>query len=265
MNKEVKEKNNKVGYIIIIILLILVVLGLVGYIIYDNQFKENNKCDDTIESVKEEAKTYELTYSKATEYMEKIQVYNNIFHENYLISNKKEITNDEYLTFAYRMLLGKETITVENIEKVLHEYFGKNIKFEHDNIKCFAGEEVYEYSKENGYTEKEHYGHGGPGALKTEIFYVSSEVRGNKVKFVTKNVYEDICGEICGPNKAYYASVDDAKSQTNPILKAAEYQESVEIAQYNKEFILSKVPETTYNFIIEDNGNYYLDSVNISK
>ena len=108
----------------------------------------------------------------------------------------------------------------EKVEDVLHKYFGKNVKFKHDDIKCYAGEVVYTYDEATGYTKKEHNGHGGPGSLESEVFYVSSEVNGNKVKFITKNLYERFCSDICGPMDAYYGRVDDVFENKNAVLKA---------------------------------------------
>ena len=58
---------------------------------------------------------------------------------------------------------------------------------------------------------------------------------------------------------------EDVFNKTNAVLKAENGQEEARITRWNKESVLAKVPETTYNFIIEDNGNFYLDSVSISK
>lgn len=264
MSKEFVEKDSKVGYIITIILLVLVVIGLGGFIGY-KYYVGNDKCNAPIEKVEEKTEVYELTYSKAEDYIEKIKVYNNEFYNNFLVKNKEDITNDEYLTFAYKMIDSTGVVTKEKVEDVLHKYFGKNVKFKHDDIKCYAGEVVYTYDEATGYTKKEHNGHGGPGSLGTELFYVSSEVNGNKVKVITKNLYERFCSDICGPMDAYYGRVDDVFENKNAVLKAENGQEEAKITRWNKDEVLEKVPETTYTFIIEDNGNYYLESVSISK
>ena len=254
MSKEFVEKDSKVGYIVVIILLILVILGLGGFVGY--KYYSGDKCNAVVEETENGGVKgkYELTYSEAEEYIEKIRIYNGHFYDTYLVKNKKNISNEN-----------DGIVTKEKVEDVLHKYFGKNVEFKHDNIKCYAGEVIYEYDEQNGYVKKEHSGHGGPGSLEAEIFYVSSEVNGNKVKFVTKNVYERFCSDICGPIDAYYATADDVFNHSNPVLKAQEYEESVRITRYNKAAILEKVPETTYNFIIEDNGNFYLESVSVGK
>ena len=97
------------------------------------------------------------------------------------------------------------------------------------------------------------------------MFYVSSEVNGNKVKVITKNLYERFCSDICGPMDAYYGRVDDVFENKNAVLKAENGQEEAKITRWNKDEVLEKVPETTYNFIIEDNGNFYLESVFVGK
>lgn len=266
MSKEFVEKDSKVGYIITIILLVLVILGLGGFVGY-KYYYSGDKCNAVVEETEKDVVKgkYELTYSEAEEYIEKIRIYNGHFYDTYLIKDKKNITNEKLLTFAFRMLEHDGIVTKEKVEDVLHKYFGKNVEFKHDNIKCYAGEVIYEYDEQNGYVKKEHSGHGGAGSLGAEIFYVSSEVNGNKVKFVTKNVYERFCSDICGPIDAYYATADDVFNHSNPVLKAQEYEESARITRYNKNEILEKVPETTYNFIIEDNGNFYLESVSVGK
>ena len=264
MSKEFVEKDSKIGYVITIIFLVLIVLSLAGFIGYKYYFG-GDKCNAPVEKEEEKETVYELTYSKAEEYIEKIRVYNKEFYNNFLVEDKKEITNEEYLTFAFKMIDPTDIVTKEKIEDILHKYFGKNVKFNHDNIKCFAGEVIYEYNEETGYVKKEHTGHGGPGGLTGEIYYVSSEVNGNKVKFVVKNVFERHCSDVCGPVDAYYSTVEDVFNKTNAVLKAENGQEEARITRWNKESVLAKVPETTYNFIIEDNGNFYLDSVSIGK
>ena len=148
MSKEFVEKDSKVGYIITIVLLILVILGLSGFIGYGYFFKSQDKCNAPVEVVEEKDEVYELTYSEAEKYMNKIAVYNNHFSSYFISKTEKEISNDDLLTFAFRMIDHEGIVTKEKVEDVLHKYFGKNVKFKHDDIKCYAGEEVYEYSKE---------------------------------------------------------------------------------------------------------------------
>lgn len=265
MSKEFVEKDSKVGYIITIVLLILVILGLSGFIGYGYFFKSQDKCNAPVEVIEEKDEVYELTYSEAEEYMKKIAVYNNHFSGYFISKTEEEISNDDLLTFAFRMIDHEGIVTKEKVEDVLHKYFGKNVKFKHDDIKCYAGEVIYEYDEENGYVKKEHSGHGGAGSLSAEMFYVSSIVKGNKATIVVKNVFERFCSDICGPVDAYYATPSDAYDQKNAIYKAENGAEEVKIYRWNKDEILAKVPETTYNFIIEDNGNFYLESASIDK
>lgn len=267
MSNEFVEKDNNVGFIITIVFLIFIILGLGGFIIYDFYVSENNECRNVIDKKENDIDlSYELTYSDGKKYIDKINIYNGYLYEYFLMENKKEITNDVYLTFAYRMINLEEDVTVEKVDEVLKKYFGKNVKYEHDDIHCFAGEVIYEYDPNTKvYNKKEHSGHGGSGVLGTEIYYVSSKVTGNRVKFVTKNVYERFCGGTCGPINAYYGTVEDVFNHKNPVLVAPEYSDEARIYRDNLDEVLSKVDEVTYNFIIEDDGNFYLESVVNSK
>lgn len=264
MSNEFVEKDSKIGYVIIIVILVLAVLGLGGFIVYDKFIKEE---ETVIEDVEEEVEPVELAASHVEDLIEKVEVYNRFLYQYYLVDENEELSNDDALYFVYRVLLTEnKDITAENVSNTLTDYFGEN-KFKLDDIVCdIDNETLYEYmSDTNIYVEKEHSGHGGGRIVLSNIRYVSSRVVGDKVTLITRNLYERSCSDVCGPLNAYYGNVDDMFNSENPVLGDQNSEEEIVLTSELFDSIESKVAKTTYNFIKEESGNYYLDSVSVEK
>ena len=268
MSNEFVEKDSKLGFIVVIIVLLLVVFGLGGYIIYDNYMVKDEEVIEDASNDKVEDVVRELSASEVSEYLEKIKVYNYYFYDNYLVKASKTITNGKYLSFASRILEKEgKTVTVSDVKDVLEKYFGKNNNVKIEDIHCEGGNEVlYEYDLENDiYIKKEHIGHGGLSGLDADVNYVTSSVSLDKVSVIVKNIYPRYCSDICGPIDAYYGSVEDMFNRENALATRSEGEDELELTDSLKKELLEEVPEITYNFIIEESGNFYLDSVSINK
>lgn len=263
MSTEFVEKDSKIGYIITIIILVLAVLGMGSYIVYDKFIKEE---DVSLENVEEVEKVYELSASHAANLMEKVEVYNSFLYKYYLMDDNEEMSNVTYYYFAYRVLMfeGKD-ITVENVSNVLDDYFGDDVELA-DIVCLVCGEVLYEYDSENNiYIEKDHPGHGGDKQAMSNVRYVSSKVEGNKVTLVTKILYERSCSDTCGPLNAYYSSIDDSFNDVNPVLGNTDGADEINLTDELFDSVLDKLPKTIYNFTLEENGNYILNSVSIEE
>ena len=269
MSDEFVEKDGKKGLIIMIVVLVLVVLGLGGYIVYDNFLSEKDEEVVEEKEEKEESEVRELSASEVEEYIEKAEIYNRLLYKHFLIKSEEEISNDAALFFAYVVLsIKQKDVTAENVSNVLVDYFGEKHGYKLDNIKCLGmdEEDIYVYDKENNiYVLGDHGGHGGLSIVSSNIRYVSSKVEGNKVTLVTKVLYERACGDTCGPTNAYYSSVDGSYNDDEPVLGDASKDEELVLTDELFDSVSDKLPTTTYNFIVEESGNFYLDRVSIDK
>lgn len=264
MSNEFVEKDSKVGYIIIIVILVLAVLGLGGFIVYDKFIKKE---ETVVEAVREEVEPVELGASQVEDLIGKVEVYNRFLSQYYLVDDKEELSNDDALYFVYRVLLTEnKDITAENIGNTLVDYFGEN-RFKLDDIVCeIDNETLYEYMSDiNIYVEKDHPGHGGGQIVLSNVRYVSSSVVGDKVTLITRNLYERSCSDVCGPLNVYYGNVDDMLNAENPVLGDRNSEEEIVLTSELFDSVESKVAKTIYNFVKEESGNYYLDSVLVEK
>lgn len=267
MSNEFVEKDGKTGLIIIIVVLALAVLGLGGYIVYDNYFKEEVKEEE--KEIKEEVEVRELSASEVEEYIEKIEVYNKLLYKYYLVNDKEDISNEVALFFAYKLLtMDKKDITVENVSNVLVDYFGESHDFKLDDINCLIANDgvLYKYDSENNiYVEGEHYGHGGGEIISSHVNYISSKVEGNRVTLITKNLYERPCGDTCGPSNVFYGDINDMFDGKNHVVGDPDKDEELLYTDELFDSVKDKVPNATYNFIVEESGNFYLESVSVDK
>ena len=88
-------------------------------------------------------------------------------------------------------------------------------------------------------------------------------VDGNKVTIVTKNLYRSSFSDKEEIVNAYYSDVDDMFNKENCVL--GENSEEVILNDDLFESVLDELPKTTYNFILEENGNYILKDISIEK
>ena len=78
---------------------------------------------------------------------------------------------------------------------------------------------------------------------------------------VTKVLYPTACSDTCGPSNEYYADVQDMFENKNPVLTNPNTEEEFELTDDLFDSATDKILNTTYHFVLEDNGNLYLDKV----
>src|SRR5699024_3584727 len=121
-----KKKSNK--RVIVIIILIIALLGISGYIIYDKAINREG-----IRKEKKEPGIKEVTEEEKNTLLEQINVYTLYFADNYPITEKSTLDNQEVLYFASMQLENKFSDFMESdLEKVLEKYFGDNRPYIHE-------------------------------------------------------------------------------------------------------------------------------------
>ena len=159
------------------------------------------------------------------------------------------VKDTEGLKALYRLISGNE-ITPREREHLLFGSGNHNGALYGAVANGLNREELIQLAEEYDYIEL-YVGQGG---------YTHQEI--NKKLYA---LGEKLSIPVVAVGGCHYATADDVFNHSNPVLKAQEWEESARITRYNKAEILEKVPETTYNFIIEDNGNFYLESVSVGK
>ena len=256
------EENNKKGKgsIIVIVLLILVILGLVGYICYDKEilFKHEvkeveSKNVKNINQKEEETvvTNYAVTDEKVYKLIDNLMNGRNCDDlENYANDKKvevKDINNVKaYLIAEKNDLFNslKESITLDEVNKVVAKYLGKDYKFDPTTI---------DYK----------------GSWCPQYIYDSSTKTFNK--------QETACGWTCGPRTSYklvkavdtdgilqldikviFASVAEGKDGMY-----SDYLKTNKIGSYEDqlESLYLKGSDYRFTFKLED-GNYVFVSSN---
>lgn len=276
MKKELSKKTLGKGIITLISTLSVAVVGLSGYIVYDKFFSKNTKAP-----VKEKAKTEnkktstrKLNESEISELMTKIKTYNKYISSNYPIKNISDFSKDKLFDFSIKIMINEDNstdgdnISADKLDEIITKYFGNSIKLEHKDILCSNDNEIlYNYNKENKtYSiNYNHPGHGG-GAIGRDGYehYIEGSIS-NETDIVisTKNLYSGYCSDICGPIDSYYKNFEDSVSGENPVIKKDNVNDDYLVTENDYDSIKDSIPITTYKFIKDKNGNYYLVSVSI--
>lgn len=254
-----KKKSNKGVIVIVIIILIIALLGITGHIIYD---KVINK--EEIRKEKNEPEIKEVTEEEKNTLLEQLNVYTPYFADNYPITEKSTLDNQDVLYFASMQLENKFSDFMESdLEKVLEKYFGDNHSYVHEDIQCFLGDGVlYQYdSAKKEYFFQDIHGHGGAGIYPAEIYYLDGQKK-DEVYTVRVNIlYGDYCYGTCGPVTGYYKSAIDSRNGENPVLGG--FGDYYEITEKEYQSVKTDLPVTTFTFIRDKDGNYGLESVTI--
>ena len=252
-----KKKSNK--GVIVIIILIIALLGISGYIIYD---KVINK--EEIRKEKKEPEIKEVTEEEKNTLLEQINVYTPYFADNYPITEKSTLDNQEVLYFASMQLENKFSDFMESdLEKVLEKYFGDNHSYVHEDINCFAGDGIlYEYdSAKRTYTYEDMHAHGGAGIYPAEIYYIDGYRKAEKYTVKVNILYGDYCSGTCGPAIEYYKNVEDSIHGENQVLGPFEDYHSLTEEEY--QMVKNSLPITSFTFIRDKDGNYGLESATV--
>lgn len=270
-----QEKTNNKKYIIIITILSILLLTTIGYITYDKIiFKEKPKVEEKQEKNENEEKQDKIITLEETEVsnlLEQINIYNKYIGELYPIEDTTKVSNSEILSFAYLNIPNlslNEGFMQTEIEKVVAKYFGSDFSITHDNIMCFAENEII--FKYNTATRKYDYygehGHGGPTVNGSYTYFIDGTYNEAKKVYTinTKVLYREAVGDTIGPDTAYYANAQDGLNHTNELYKL----EDSEIGNITADKVYQKIQDnlktTTYEFKVDEEGNYGLTRVIIN-
>ena len=257
-----KKKSNK--RVIVIIILIIALLGISGYIIYDKTINKEEPGKEKKEPKIKEPEIKEVTEEEKNTLLEQINVYTPYFADNYPITEKSTLDNQEVLYFASMQLENKFSDFMESdLEKVLEKYFGKDHPYVHEDIDCFAGDGVlYKYdSAKRTYEYEDMHAHGGKTIYRSTVFFVEGKSEDDTTyKIQTQILYTTSAGDTVGPRDRYYTSAN--QEYDDYIL--GPYGEDHEVTEEEYQSIKNKIPITTFTFEKDEDNNYGLKSVTIA-
>ena len=268
MEKELPKKKNT-GLIITLIILILIILGLVGYICYDKglifqkvETKEEKKDNKKQEKTDKE----EISVAEESTIEEKVKELSENFADYYPLTDKQTIKNQDLLAYSLHKIGYKDSFTKEEVEESIKSLFGNDMKVKHEDIDCPTSDPTSIYLYEDGiYTPNpDHGGHGG-SAVYTNIHEVSLTKKDNKITAQYKILYAT-CGDVC-ILASYYKSYKDIIDGEYPILEwdMDEVEEiDDEVVEEGYQRVKDKIPTTTFEFTVESDGTYTLNSIKIN-
>ena len=271
-----KEKKQSKGLLIAVIVLTVLVLGLVGYIVYDKEFKEkkeNNitekkdKKENTESKEKTKDNSRELTNEEKEKFENVINKLNAHFSSLYPLNNPSTmINNDELLAFVLTEIgYSTQSFTGADVERVKNEYFGNSVKVTNKDIICQLDKQpFYTYNATtNTYTKTDYnHGHDGAGFMEAYYFFDSGNVTDEKtVTINSKIIYVGYRAGTWGPTYEIFSNYKDAKSSTNPIYTDESKDEGFEVNDSIYQKVKEKLPTTTYTFEKNSDGYYDLKSV----
>ena len=291
MEKEKIVQENKKKNIIIIILSAIIICLLI-FLIFDkvinkdnkenkepvNKQEETNNNEINQEETNNDEKNQEETNETANDINKNIDTLKtkstNLIH-NYNFQNLlpftdiSQVNNQFFLEYALNQLEWKEEFTKEEVELVIKNTFGNEVKLNHENIKCdiCSSVPIYKYnSKTQKYTYNiEHDGHGGNNRYVYEK-YIDGSNDGNIYTLNYKITYSNPTGDEGIPYK-YYKNTQDANNNTNVIFELQAIDENGETAPLlNDEtfkIFEDKLPITTFTYEKNADGTFNLKSVTI--
>lgn len=268
MEKELPKKKNT-GLIITLIILILIILGLVGYICYDKGLifqKVETKEEKKETKKKEEVKEEEISPAEESTIEDKVKELSENFADYYPLANKQTIKNQDLLAYSLHKIGYKDSFTKEEVEDSIKSLFGNDMSVKHEDIDCPTSDPTSIYLYEDGVYKPnpDHGGHGG-SSIYTNIHKISLTKKDNIITAQYKILYA-ACGDVCIIT-SYYSSYKDAVNRENPILEwdmneVEEIDDKVIEEGYQR--VKDKISTTTFEFTIESDGTYTLNSIEVN-
>lgn len=263
---EAPEKSKKKGNPILLLLLLVIVAGG-GYYAYNTFLggKAEPNTSQTEKTDKEDKeKVEELTEEELTSYLEDAtplmyRIADKVPLKTSSLDNATVLWYAAVVSFDDNNVSGlAESFTQSSLDTVVTRVFGKDFKYTHESINCFAGDGVlYEYNKDKEvYTKNALHGHGGEGATRLKIYAINSSKTKDKIEITTKILYAGRCQDVCGPIVEYYS---DAAGK-NSVYKV-ENEEAVDQYDTVYEKVKDKLPETTFVYTVQSDGNYGLSEI----
>ena len=150
-------------------------------------------------------------------------------------------------------------MTKESVEKKIAELFGKDLTYNLENIKCFAGDgDLYQYDKDaEAFKKVGTHGHGGQGSILEKEYFVYALEKDDTLSIQVKILYGGTCGDVCRAPENYYANVAMTESIFNV--------EGSENADFDDVYpqVQDKLPVTTFIYKKQSDGNFGLTEVKV--
>jgi len=265
----VEDRNKNTIYQVMIAVLVILLVLCVSYILFGKKLiSSKEKTPEVEENIPSEEKVQSrnLTEIEKSTLMEQIELYNLNFASYYPMMDVNSISNHDLFTFAHKQLSlsnVQSEFSASDIDSVVSKYFGSLRKLKHEDYICdIDGQVFYQYdsvSKKYTFNQNTLHGHGGGSKISdSKSLFIEGKSDGNVYTVKAKVLYGMICGDICGPNNAYYVRYSDIGK--NPVIEDKNVME----LSLTDELILQngdKIPVVTYTFKKDEQNNFGLTSV----
>ena len=270
--ESIKPPIDKRNLIIGIVTVLFIIIGFVVYKVITtpkDEVKEIIESEKLTKEQKEKDIDEPVTLSDhaATQYISELEYIVGYFGKD-LPSKTSNIKNDELLTFAVYKLINEkkeglpDDIKYIEISSIITKTFGKDHKFELENVNCPAGDDLlYEYNTETNSLERRgEHGHGGPGYNRNKIFLIEATKTKEEIVIKTRVLYAGLCSDVCGPIENIYK---DAKATESIYQPTEEYEDEAKVYKEAYEKVKDKLPTTTFIYKKQSNNNYGLSEIKV--
>jgi len=261
-----KEKKPHAWLITALVVCLMAVCGAFGwlagvsfYAFHEKTSKPETKPKDKKEEVEK------LTEADVKNYLVNLDGFVAYFGAKMPLDTAS-ISNQDLLSYASRNIEKEESkFTKAQVDSVIQDLFGKDHKYTLEDINCFVEGHgaLYKYDSttETFDYAPNHPGHGGGGFVRANINFVDAEKTNDTLTIKTKILYEESCGDVCGPSVKYY----DNASNKDPIYTGNEtecYQKGncPKMTEVYPQ-VEDKLPITSFIFKKQSDGNYGLEKV----
>ncbi len=267
-----EERKTHMWLITALVICLMVVCGAFGWLAGASFFAFHEEVDEKT-SEKEtkpeekEEKAEKLTEADVNSYLVDLDGFVAYFGEKMPLETAS-ISNQDLLSYASRNIDREGSkFTKAQVDTVIQNLFGKDRNYTIEDINCFIPEHgaLYKYdaATETYDFDENHPGHGGGGFVRAKINYVDAEKTSDTLTIKTKILYEESCGDVCGPSVNYYAKPSDK----DPIYAGNEsecYQKGncpkVETVYPQ---VKDQLPITSFIFKKQSDGKFGLEKVTI--
>ena len=267
-----EERKTHMWLITALVICLMVVCGAFGWLAgasffaFHEELDEKTSTPDNKEEVKKD-EPVKLSEAEVNSYLVNLDGFVAYFGEKMPLETAN-ISNQDLLSYASRNVDRQTSkFTKAQVDAVIQELFGKDRNYTIEDIDCFVSGHgalfKYDAATETYDFDPNHPGHGGGGSVRANINYVDAEELGDTLTIKTKILYEESCGDICGPSVKFYSKA----SGTDPIYSGNEsecYQNgNCPKAEEVYPKVKDKLPITSFIFKKQSDGKFGLEKVTI--
>ena len=261
---ENEDKKNLIIFAVIVVALIIA-----GAVLYFNKTGGSNNNSNNGQT-NNTNKDNQINYKNKL--LSMIDDYNLYFAVDYPIKKVSEIENQELIQFAIKMYDKQNNSSIYDkpiedklLDEIISEYFGNQVKINHEDYRCLTDNDVLFKYENNKYSYNEdHLGHGVSVLSDIKTYYIDDSVNDNEITINTHILYGQFSGFDMPSN--YYKSYDDSFNEENEVAKVeCEKNDSADLYKCDAvdyESIKEELPVTSFKFI-KNGNNYELKSVEI--